>query len=153
MQFDGAQEFMGARRARWVVLAGLVLRRQPGVLVQQQARVLVGAGLNVAFDNADTEFGMVWVDFSGDVIAKDVVLYAQAPARRRGRRRRHRRGRQRAALRALARAHGRGLVFSRATCSTASSKRAGRWLQLKFEGFDTARAWSRRSARWARSVR
>jgi len=67
-------------RARWVVLAGLVLVGSLGYLVQQQARVLVGRGLNVAFDNADTESGMVWVDFSGDVIAKDVVLYAQAPA-------------------------------------------------------------------------
>jgi len=108
--------------------------------VQQQARVLVGRGLNVAFDNADTEFGMVWVDFSGDGIAKDVVLYAQAA------------GAEGAAAAPATGADARELRFSRLRVHTDEG-----WLffarnlldrqlenaqvdglQLKFEGFDTA---------------
>jgi len=67
-------------RARWVALAGLVLVGSLGYLVHQQARVMVGRSLNVVFDNADTESGAVWVDFNGDIVAKDVALYVEGPA-------------------------------------------------------------------------
>src|SRR5207342_1118164 len=39
-----------------------------------------GRSLNVVFDNADTESGAVWVDFNGDIVAKDVALYVEGPA-------------------------------------------------------------------------
>ncbi|UHQ18196.1 hypothetical protein LVB87_08110 [Lysobacter sp. KIS68-7] len=76
------RRYSGSRggRARWVALAGLVLVGSLVYLVHQQARVMVGRSLNVVFDNADTESGAVWVDFNGDIVAKDVALYVEGSA-------------------------------------------------------------------------
>jgi hypothetical protein len=66
-------------RARWVVLAGLALFGGLGYVAWQQAHALAARSVHLVFENGDTDIGRVWIDFNGDVVASDVVLYLASP--------------------------------------------------------------------------
>ena len=60
----------------FIVVLGLVLAVGGyGFLLLHQLNFLVGRSLLVAFGDAETTYRSAWVDWDGDVTAKDVVLY------------------------------------------------------------------------------
>ena len=67
----------GGRSGRgFVVVLALVLAIGGyGFLLLHQLNFLVGRSLLVAFGDAETTYRSAWVDWDGDVTAKDVVLY------------------------------------------------------------------------------
>jgi hypothetical protein len=68
-------------RARWFVVAGLLVVGGLGYVVHEQTNALAGQVLNAAFANADTDIhGLVYPDWNGDVVASDVSLYLDAPS-------------------------------------------------------------------------
>ena len=58
-----------------VVLALVVAIGGYGFLLLHQLNFLVGRSLLVSFGDAETTYRSAWVDWDGDVTAKDVVLY------------------------------------------------------------------------------
>src|SRR5688500_1705224 len=58
-----------------VVLALVVAIGGYGFLLLHQLNFLVGRSLLVAFGDAESTYRSAWVDWDGDVTAKDVVLY------------------------------------------------------------------------------
>ena len=66
----------GGSSKGFVVVVALVLALGGyGFLLLHQLNFLVGRSLLVAFGDAETTYRSAWVDWDGDVTAKDVVLY------------------------------------------------------------------------------